>query len=247
MTARCLFDRLEAYPDSIHLIEDLEGLTKDRRAVGVLRSALWGTRAGREGNMERVVTWNAHNASEEFVFTGGIIMPSNRRLADLPEVEALKTRISWMHLRISDREVAALMKRVASEGYPKGNNLLEPPECGEVAVYIIREAGRLNRRLDLRLLINSFEDRLQAEDLDAGCSWQDLVAARICERPTVRGEIEPVGVRAQKKAMQLQLARAIAELDPAERLRVWQEKTGASRATMFRRLGELAREDALEF
>ena len=49
-------------------------------------------------------------------------------------------------------------------------------------------------------------------------------------------------------AEQLAIAREITDLEPDERLRVWQERTkGLSRATMYRRLGELAAQDALEF
>ena len=94
MTGRCLFDRLAVFPDAVHMLEDVESMTKDRRAVGVLRSALWGTRRGRDDRMERLVTWNAKGSSDDVIFSGGVIMTSNRRLADLPELDALKTRIS---------------------------------------------------------------------------------------------------------------------------------------------------------
>ncbi len=209
VTARCLFDNLAEYPEAVHLIEDVEDLTSERRAVGVLRSALWGTRRNREGQVERLVTWNAHRASSEFVFTGGIIMTSNCELADLPTLKALKTRISWMHLRVTDEEIAALMRSVALDGYPKDVNLLGPEECSEVVELIINESMRLNRRLDMRLMVNSFEDRLQADDLDAGCDWEDLVAARVLERPSVLKDIEAVGVREQKKAERLRVARRV--------------------------------------
>jgi hypothetical protein len=248
MTARCLFDRFAAYPEAVHVIEDIETLTRDRRAIGVLRSALWGTRRGRDGRMERLITWNAKGSSSDTIFTGGVIMTSNRRLADLPELEALKTRISWINMDVSDPEIIALMRSIAAEGWPQGNVELEPDQCREVVDFIVAEAARTNRRLDMRLMVHAFEDRIQFDDLDTGCDWRDLVSTRIRERPTVIGDIESAGVRSQKKAHQLAIAREITGVSSDERLRAWRERTGGlSRATMYRRLGELAARDAIDF
>ena len=247
LTGRGLVDLLRDYPDSIHLIEDVEQITCDRNAVGVLRSALWGTRCGREGRIERLVTWKAHATNIEFIFSGGIIMTGNRLLEDIPELAALKTRISWLNLLVTDEEIAALMRSVAGDGFPKGNNLLEPEACMEVAKFIIDESSRINRHLDIRLLVNAFEDRLQVEDFEAGCQWKDLVATRLCERPSLIGPIESVGTRAKKKAKQLEIAREIVGMEPQTRLRAWEEKTGgASQATLYRRMAELAELDAQE-
>lgn len=247
MTGRCLFDRLAAFPDAVHMLEDVESMTKDRRAVGVLRSALWGTRRGRDDRMERLVTWNAKGSSDDVIFSGGVIMTSNRRLADLPELDALKTRISWVNLDVSDAEIAALMRSLAADGWPKGHVELEAEQCREVVEFLIAEAARTNRRLDVRLMVNCFEDRIQHEDLEAGCDWRDLVATRIRERPTVASEIQPFGVRERKKAEQLAIAREITGMNPSERLRVWQERTrGLSQATLYRRLGQLGTQDAMQ-
>jgi len=250
LTGRGLIDRLYDYPDHIHLIEDVDEAIRDPQAMGVLKSALWGTRRNREGRLERWMTWNAHDAAIEFVFCGGICMTSNLELRSLPRLAALKTRMSWMDLRVSDEEVAAKMREIALGGYPKGENLLEPEQCMEIVDLIVGESAKINRHLDLRLLMNSLEDRLQAEDHEAGCSWQDLVASRIRERPSITDQLQPFDMRAQKKRQELEVARAIVELAPEDRLRVWQEKVpppGNSRPTMYRRLRELAQADALEF
>jgi len=95
----------------------------------------------------------------------------------------------------------------------------------------------------MRLLRNCFGDRLLVENGEAGCSWQDLVASRIAERPSVVDPIAPFATRAKKKLLQLEVAREVVGLGPEERLQVWQEKVpppGNSRATLYRRLGELA-------
>src|SRR5438128_10208151 len=41
MTAKGLFLALKNAPDAIHVLEDMERLTKDADAQGVLRSAMW--------------------------------------------------------------------------------------------------------------------------------------------------------------------------------------------------------------
>jgi len=64
----------------------------DKDAQGVLRSALWSQR-GEDGKLKRVVTWGTARGIESIVFSGGIIMLSNRPLTDMPELRAIRTRI----------------------------------------------------------------------------------------------------------------------------------------------------------
>lgn len=84
MTAKGLFLTLQKAPDTIQVMEDMERLTKDPDAQGVLRSALWS-----QPGHDRLVTWTtATDGSQPFVFRGGLILISNRPLADLPELRA---------------------------------------------------------------------------------------------------------------------------------------------------------------
>jgi hypothetical protein len=100
MTAKGLFKALEKAPDAVHVLEDMERLTRDRDAQGVLRSALWA-----QPGHDRAVTWTTATGGEErFVFRGGVIMIANAPLADLPELRALATRIALVKLDVSDAE-----------------------------------------------------------------------------------------------------------------------------------------------
>jgi hypothetical protein len=177
-------------------------------------------------------------------------MTSNLDVRNMPRLAPLKTRISWLDLRVSDEEVAAKMRQIALNGYPPNEDLLDASQCWEVVEFIVDESRKINRHLDLRLLSNSFEDRLQAEDHEAGCSWQDLVASRLRERPSIAAQLQSPDMRTHKRDLELRIAREIVGLAPEERLRVWQEKVpppGNSRATMYRRLHELAQVDAAHF
>lgn len=247
ITPRGLFDLLATYPDAIHLIEDAEEISRNPTSLGVLRSALWGSRSNRASRTERLISWQTHTLSLEVVFGGGVILVSNRKLGALPEMEALATRVPCLEINLGDQEIAALMRKVASEGYQRGSLKLDAEECIEVAQFIITESAQLNRALDMRLLVNAFADRLQADDHDAGCDWQDLVYSTLCGRPVVMGDVETAGIRQRNRERELEVARELVGVEPVRRLRIWQERTGKSQATLYRRLSELARADSLDF
>ena len=117
-TPLSLFSTLAQHPDCIHVLDDVEEVLCERTALGVLRSATWPCRKDRGGNEERVVTWSARGKTQEVVFRGGIIVISNRPLASMPELKALATRLTPVHLEVTDEEIAALMRHVAASGYP---------------------------------------------------------------------------------------------------------------------------------
>jgi hypothetical protein len=115
MTARGLFLALARAPDAIHVMEDMERLAKDPDAQGVLRSALW----SQQGH-PRLVTWTTaatDKDKERFEFRGGLILISNRPMADLPELRALATRIEVYQREVTDPEISALMRDLASKGH----------------------------------------------------------------------------------------------------------------------------------
>lgn len=211
MTGRGLYNALEDAPDSVHLLEDMEQLFRDSGARGVLRSAPWSQpQEDKTGPLERLVTWSTHRMVHEFIFTGGIIMTANRPFPELPELEAIRTRIAYMQLVPSDNELKALLRHIASKGYRRGNDQMDPDECKLVSEYVIEECLGLNRALDIRLLVNGCEDYLQWSECQSGCHWRDMVAARVKQRPTTLEEALPHGKRAEQKQRELEIAAEIA-------------------------------------
>jgi hypothetical protein len=251
MDGRGLFTAMERDPDAIHVLEDCEQMMGNRNVRGLLRSGLWGQRDG-GGRMERVVTWPLGAGKRELRchFEGGLIITANLPPADIPEMEAVTTRIPVIHLAPSDAEVRAMMRHLARQGYEDGQgNCLTPGECLQVAEHVIGQCQGLDRSLDLRLLVNSYEDYLQWSEGEAGLHWRDLVATRVRQRPAgIRFPVEAAGggtgaAIAARQQADLDVAREIARAtdDPEERLRLWGERTGKSRATLYRRLKELGR------
>lgn len=241
MTGRGLYDQLEKFPSSVHVLEDMEGLFRDKGAQGVLRSALWAqAKDGSTGQLERPVTWITHAKDHEFIFTGGIIVIGNRPIDDAPELRAVKTRIACLHLEVTGPELQALMRHVAGKGYDHAGIRLEPAACWEVCEYLIQESLSLSRPLNMRLLINSFNDRVQWEEADANCHWKDLVAARLRERPTTLPNSVVPGSRVARKQQQYEIVAEIlaASQSPPEQVRLWSERTGHSQSTWYRRRDE---------
>jgi hypothetical protein len=242
MTGRGLFDALEKYPDAVHVLEEMEQLTRDRAGQGVLRSALWAQRpAGHKGPCERPMTWTTNAAQRSFIFSGGIILISNRPLDDLPELAAVKTRIPVMNLQASDGEMRALMRSVARKGYEHLDKQVSAKDCAEICEFIIEQAHALQRPLDMRLLVGSFDDFLQWDDADAIVHWEDLVRTRLRERAVTFAQEVATGPRRARKRQEQQIAREIAKStrDRKERARLWKERTQKSEQALYRRLAEL--------
>jgi hypothetical protein len=237
MTAKGLSRALRSAPDAVHVLEDMERLTRDRDAQGVLRSALWA-----QPGHDRIVTWTTDRGGEErFVFRGGVVLLANSPLGNLPELRALATRIAVLELEVSDAELAALMRDLAAKGYQRdGRTVLEPAKCLEVTDYLVQECHAAGCPLNLRLLTNCYLGRLLCEAGDSYLSWQDLVGSRVREADRVRRH--PAGLsQEEEKARRREILREILAQTsrPAEQLRLFQERAGGSRPDFFRLKREL--------
>jgi hypothetical protein len=233
MTGRGLVDTLCRLPSSVHVIEDCESIFDDRRAWGVLRSALWSQSTKRP--MERDISWTAYNTDIRFVFTGGIILIANKKIDDLPELSALATRITVLQLIATFGQVAALMRSVALQGYTFGQDFLTPKECLEVAEYVIDRMRSLERPLDMRVYINGVKDYLQYKIGHSDTDWKDLIETRL-RRVTILRERRS-DVMSREASIALELSRM--EISPTERMRLWKERTGKSERAYWRRLKDL--------
>jgi hypothetical protein len=231
LTARGLVEALEAAPDDIHLIEDAETLFEDKKAPGVMRSALWSQSQKRP--IERPVTWTALKTRITFVFTGGLIVISNANFAEtIPEIRALKTRINVVHTNISNEEIFAKMKQICLDGYIFGDDALVPSECWEVAQFIISETSQMERPLDLRLLINGFRDYMQDKTGNSLLHWQDLLRGRMQEKVVIA-----VKRRSERKMGEAELAAKIyaKKIPYPQKIAEWERRSGLKGERSFYR------------
>ena len=231
MSGRGLFQALGEYPNTTHILEDMERVVTDKDAQGVLRSALWSQR-GEDGKLKRVVTWATARGVESIVFSGGIVMLSNRPLDDLPELRAIRTRISHLHLDVSDQEIGALMRRIACQGFQHGEQTMSADECQMVCEYLITESQTKLAHLDLRLLDNSFRDYLLWKAGHSASHWQTLVATRLDGRRedltfSPRDRKQDDDLRCLESVLAQYPSTLTAQLE-------WCRQRGKSRASFFR-------------
>jgi hypothetical protein len=241
LTAKGLFDRLEEFPDQIHLLEDAEPLFKDQHAAGILRAALWGPQ-GADGKQERVVQWGVDKKKAEFLFTGGVIITANLPLDDVPQLDAVRGRITHLYYQPTDDEIQALMRKIAAGGHRHGPHTLPPQECLEVVRAVVGRSQKMKRNLDLRLMVNAFRDRLQWENGEAETHWEDLLESRMQEK--VVAPARGPGLKAQEHARELDVLRRIIHLPRQERLDAWKRETGKSQPTMYRRMADFGLSDS---
>lgn len=239
MTGKGLFLALARAPDTIHVLEDMERITKDPDAQGVLRSALWA-----QPGHDRIVTWTtATDGAQRFTFRGGLILISNRPLADLPELRALATRIEVHRLEVSEEELTAQMRHLATQGYQKeGKTLLGPEECLQVTEHLLRECRMAGCPLDLRLQQKSFQTYLQWRNDCCHCDWKDLVATSVREATHhFRHELNPLS-REARIAQRRNVIRALMRQFPNDvkaQEKEYMKQMDKSRADFYRRKQEI--------
>jgi hypothetical protein len=233
MTGRGLVDTLQRLPSSVHVIEDCESIFDDKKAWGVLRSALWSQSKKRP--MEREISWTAFKTNIRFLFTGGIILIANTNLETNPELVALSLRIAVLQLVATFAEIAALMRSVALQGFAFGQDFVAPAECVEVCEHVIDRMRSLDRPLDMRVYVNGVKDYLQCKTGHSDTDWKDLIESRL-RRTTVLRE-RRADVMSREASIALELSKM--DVTPAERLRLWKEKTNKSGRAYWRRLKDL--------
>ena len=235
ISGRGFFNLLREFPDSIHVLEDVETMFSDKTTYCLLRAALW-------AQQERIVCWQTAHQREEFAFTGGIIVTANCPLNDTPQIRAIKTRITCLEHNPTNDEVSALLRSIASRGYEQGPYSLSADKCLEVVQEIIDQSSQLKRRLDIRLLVNTYKDRLQSDNGLAVKTWRELLQSRMTGRVT--SPVVKQGIRSERKAKECSVLQRIAALPTQERLAAWVSETGKSQAAMYRRLGEISGDDS---
>jgi hypothetical protein len=129
------------------------------------------------------------------------------------------------------------MKEIAAKGHRYGPHHLSPEECLEVAEAIVSQSLRLQRNLDLRLLINTFQDRLQWANGESETHWLHMLESRMKERVLPPGG--ETQTRAGRKAAEQALAREIKDWPREQRLEAWRTATGKSEPALYKRMQEV--------
>jgi len=241
ITGKGLYESLKRAPNAIHVLEDMETLLYDGAALGVLRSALWGTTSSpTTAAGVRTCTWTTSRVPDSFDFSGGIIFTANRAMAGRRgEVEAVRTRIPTIEMEFTSHEIWSVLKSVASNGYGEAPVGMPPEECLEVFHKLREICTRAGRSPDIRLLINSFEMHRSWNDNRSSCHWADVIATLVNEKVSSIASVRTRGQRETQKENELELVRGIRTLSREERIPRWEAATGKKENAFYRRLREL--------
>ncbi|MFM7149610.1 MAG: hypothetical protein ACKO23_07185 [Gemmataceae bacterium] len=236
ITARGLFDELKEKPDHIFLLEDIEHVFTSKPAVGILRSALWGTKDD-SNKMSRYITWVIAQQKVTIDFTGSLIVAANRPLSGSPEVAALSSRFLELEYLPSKEEIQAKMRDISRRGFRSNPVRLNPEKCLEVCEYLIEQTLEIPQHISFRLLENGFRDYYLAE-IEGRDDWKNLVSMRLLK--TLDSSTSKSS-RAEIKEKLKVIVRSILDKEKDKKLQVklWAEQTGKSQATFYRYKKEL--------
>ena len=171
ITGAGFYEYMRTNQDSVIVIDDAEHLLEDKKALGYLRSATYGQ------NGQCVVTRTTNEAREEFLFSGGIIILSNKSMGTSDPLKALATRMNPAEFVLSETEKRTLMRMIAN----KGVFGLTPKICKEVLGFIELNQKLMNGKpLDIRFFENCLSDRFLYEKGKVESNWMDLIASRMC-------------------------------------------------------------------
>ena len=238
MTAKGLFATLASAPSDIHVLEDMERITNDRDAQGVLRSALWS-----QPGHDRVITWTTFEGEQRVRFDGGLILIANRPLRELPELSALKTRINVMKLCFSQDQLTSYMRHLAHQGLSvEGRIVVDPEDAVCVTEFVIECCREIDCPLDLRLQMKAYNFFLQFNADVVNHHWRDLIRASISEQACHLREHIDERSPEDRKHERRQVVRSIlarGDLTFASQLIEYQKATGFSKADFCRRKREI--------
>ena len=180
MSARALVEKLQDFPDYIHFFEDLENIYRNHESQGILIAACGGKKSHK-----RIVQWHKHKIDIDFEFTGGIIISSNNRLDPKPgRLGAVASRFSPQEWKLTDLELAALMRHIALTEYQEFKLTLA--EAWEISEFVIAEIEKRSGqgKIDLRTYCElAIPDYKQWRDKRSETHWHEAVRSRINGAP----------------------------------------------------------------
>lgn len=208
-----LYHTLYEARDKILVLDDIEGIIHDSKALSLLKACTWSVED------KRTVSWGSASSKLEapktFTFEGDIIICSNRRPKGNNDLEALKSRSIYHELELTYEElISGVFPKVA-------NNLMDDPE---ELLNFIDENSNPSYELEIRDLVKAI--RLYKYANENGEDWRHLVD----------------GILEANEDLNLvwRLMRDT-DLKVKEKVEKFREKTGKSRKTYYNYRKELLR------
>lgn len=136
------------------------------------------------------------------------------------------------------------MRHVARQGFVGESGSMSPQECIEVVEHVIQLAAQLECRLDLRWIEHGYGHYLTELECGGSVDWRDMVKFHAMRTLTFFDHSKPkmpsrADGAANSLSCEIEMAKEIAALvgkTNDQRLQMWQERSGLSRPTFYRRL-----------
>jgi len=206
-TPLALYNFLYEHANMLVVLDDMEGLLDDRRALSMLKSILWS--ASKHRYVHYLSTSPRLFVPMRFEFTGRVIFALN----DLPkatrQLKAVLTRCIVCELKLTHQEILQLMYSIAEKPFKQ----LTREQRLEVVKFIEENTDETTKDFNLRMLVKGMEMRSYSET-----KWRDLLLSTFETDETLR--------------LLRHLARSGMSVE--EQAREFTRLTGMSRATFFR-------------
>jgi len=210
-TPLSLYQTLHDNRDKLIILDDIEGVLGDKKALAILRSALWESVPNK-----RIVTYlSTTKVMEEyqpqFEFTGQIILLANKvENKNDVHAQAFVSRTNFYELKFTFAEKKAIFKKVSEKPYKD----LSQKDREFVLNKLLERVSLATRELNLRTLVRSYDFFIyNPEKLDL----------LLDETLRVDDELALV-VRMMNDGLPVR-----------DQLREWTETTGKSRISYFRK------------
>jgi hypothetical protein len=157
-----LEDLIRKHPALLHYLQDIETVFQAREYLGYLRSLTWGQKDD-DWVMRRYASPVVAGTDKAVEFTGKLIVTANLGLGNLPELEALSTRMVPYHMEVTAEMLLAQMKVICNGGFRLSADRMSPEECFDVYDYYLAHLPA-DRKHDLRILEHGFGDFLDGRN-----------------------------------------------------------------------------------
>ena len=222
-----VIEKFQKYAQRVHVLRDLEKCFRDRSLQAVLRAAMDTPPGGK-----RRIHDTKHRKRIDFEFQGAVIIESNeiidRRYGPLGAVASRTHPLLWS---LSDREMAAMMRRSACDGYEG----LDPDQCMEVAEFVIQEMGKktVETNIDLRTYrpagLEDYLAWLRRGKMEP--QWTEMIRSRIHGQPLVETRQE------RNERLRRIAARVDGQpLAASEKAKLFEELTGVKKTQYYEHL-----------
>lgn len=230
ITPAAMFDLIEENADAVIVLDDVPLLFANPQGAQILMAA-----AGDEACKGRPVSYMTKNSRRTTVFRGALIAISNLPLSHDPAGQALASRLTPHFFDPSDAMVHAFLQFRAAAGM-RG---VTARECGDVLGHVIDVCRQADYRLDLRHFFKAVGDYEFWKSGGCRTHWRILVEASM-RRLSSPVPCTPLS-RSETKAREQDIARELhsRQLPADELARAWEQQTGKSMDTYYRRKREL--------